>query len=702
MNIKQPLKIDTLIKSKNIAELLAEEDLVTIAQRVIHDYDIDLESRADWETRNADSLKLALQLTTQKSIPWPNCANVMYPLITMAAMQCHAREYPALIVGSEPVKCRVVGRDERGLKTLRAGRVSAHMSYQLLEEDTNWEEEMDRVLFTKGIIGSAFKKVYYDPALQHNVAEGVLAQDLVIPYKAKSLEKASRITQKIELSRNTIYERVARGIYLDLQTEQGQQTRDTTTEQQQVSDTLQGQTPASGDFDTPLLVLEQHRYLDLDGDGYEEPYIVTVEKESKKIRRIVARYFKDSITTRKVLGEVKILYIKPQHFYVKYGMLPSPDGGIYDIGFGALLGSINHTVNTVINQLLDQGTLATLGGGFLGRGAKLRRGQAQFLPGEWKQVDGSGNDLKNSVVPLPINPPSQVLFSLLGLLINAGERVVGTTEIMTGDNIGQNTPAQTAQEMVKQGSVVFGGIFKRTYRSLKKEFQLWYRLNQIYIEDNQSFTDLTTGNDAMVMPEDYQGSENEVKPSADPNISSVEKRVQQAMFLKQMSASGPGYIPLAIEKRLLEAAQIPYLSEVWDGQSPPPANPKVQAEQARLEFDMMKLKADMQYKQLALMLEAQKVSAEIQELQARAAQEMANAEGMQAGHMIALLNAEIGAKKHQQDGLLQTIKVIKELVDSTQVAQQGGKDGGVQVSTDQGGMGAMAAQPGNQGGFALP
>ncbi len=696
MELESQLKIESLTALSNVAEKLSEKDRTAIGHQVVHDYLLDCEARAEWEDRNAEALKLALQVVEAKSDPWPGCANVKFPLVTIAAMQCHAREYPALINGTEIVKCRVIGEDATGAKTARAKRVAAHMSFQVLEEDSNWEDQMDRVMFTKPIVGTAFKKVYYDPSAGHNISEMVLAQDLVIPYKAKSLEKASRLTHKIPLSKNALYERKVRGYFLDVLDAGATPAQQSNTPLDQVSDNVQGIHATAGDNDTDRLILEQHRYLDLDGDGYAEPYIVTVDFETKKLLRIVVRFFEDAIERQK--GAV--VKITPNQHFVKYGMIPSPDGGIYDLGFGALLGPLNHTVNTVINQLLDAGTLSTLGGGFLGRGARLRRGQNKFQPGEWKQVDGSGADLKNSVVPMPITPPSQVLFSLLGMLVNYGERITGTTDIMSGQNVGQNTPASTAQELVKQGSVVFNSIFKRTYRSLRDEFRMLYHLNQLYLEDQTSFENLSTGDNAMILREDYLGKDTDIRPAADPNIASVEKRIQQAIFLKQAAASGPGYNPLAVERRLLEAAQIPYISEVWNESTPAPQQPKIVLEQMKLEFQQQKLKADMQYKMLELMQQAEKIRAEVLELEAKATLEQAQAKGEAVGKMIALMNTQIAQQKNKQDGLIQSVKVIKEILDS--MSQQGGKDGGVQVPSQSGGVGGVAAQPMQPGGQEVP
>ena len=693
MDLFAKLDITKLISVPNIAEQLDEKDLVTIAEQVLHDYDVDCQSRVEWENRNADALKLALQVVEAKNDPWPGCANVKFPLVTIAAMQCHAREYPALIAGTEIVKCRVIGDDIDGQKTARAKRVAAHMSFQVLEEDSNWEDQMDRVMFTKPIVGTAFKKVYFDPTTGHNTSEMVLAQDLVIPYKAKSIEKANRLTHRIYFSKNAIYERVARGLFSDVLGESQPQQQTDISPLQRVSDEVQGRHDVADESDADRLVLEQHRYLDLDGDGYAEPYIVTVDEQTRKILRIVARFFKDGIEKR----SGKILSIKPTIHFVKYGMIPSPDGGIYDLGFGSLLGPLNHTVNTIINQLLDAGTLNNLGGGFLGKGVRLRRGQNVFGQGEWKQTDSQ--DLRGQVYPLPTKEPSQVLFALLGMLVNYGERIVGTTDIMSGQNVGQNTPASTAQELVKQGSVIFNSIFKRTYRGLRDEFRMLYRLNQLFLEEQTSFEDLSTGKNVMILAEDYRGKETDIRPAADPNVASVEKKMQQAMFLKQASAQGPGYIPIAVERRMLEAAGIPYLSEVWNEKTPTPKNPKIELEQAKLQLAQAEMQLNAKLAMMELLQKADKLKAEVMELTARATKEMAQAKSEEVNQKLGVINTQITAKQAQQDGIIQSVKVMQELMASMQ--QQGGNNGGVQVQRQPGGVGAMETQPGNEGGQAV-
>ena len=293
MNLKDKFDINNLMYEANIADLLCKEDLATIGLQVVKDFDNDLMSRSSWEKRTEASLKLALQVAETKNFPWANASNIKFPLITIAALQYHARSYPVLIDSDLPVKCRVVGDDKDGLRSLRSSRVEQHMSYQLLEEDEDWESEMDKVLITQPIVGCAFKKTYYDPIRKHNISENVLAKDLVVNYWTKSLETASRVTHVLQMTRNEIYERTARGLWLE-------GVSDGRTQQwssvamgdalQRAQDKAQGmQPPEPNDSSTPIEILEQHCHIDFDDDGYAEPYIVYVRRDNKKVARIVAR-----------------------------------------------------------------------------------------------------------------------------------------------------------------------------------------------------------------------------------------------------------------------------------------------------------------------------------------------------------------------------------------------------------------------------
>ena len=692
------MDIKKLIKSSNLVEDLEDEELVSsIGRQVVEEYKKDLESRSDWEERMANALELALQVQEEKSFPWPGASNVKFPLITIAALQYHARAYPSLINGTDVVKSRVIGTDPDGQKRARAERISMHMSYQILEEDENWEEQMDRTLITQPIIGCAFKKSYFDPNKGHNISEHILAKNLVVPYFAKSLETASRITHVLEFSKNDIQSRINRGIFSDLELtspksllhkDEFQEAHDNAHGLKEPGDTVN----LVESNDQVFTFLEQHRYLDLDEDGYLEPYIVTVREDTEQVYRIVARYFEDSITKNK---KGDILNIEPIHHFTKYPFIPSPDGGFYDLGFGVLLGPLNESINTLLNQLIDAGTMSTTAGGFLGRGVKIRGGDSSFKPMEWKRIDSTGDDLRKNIFPLPVREPSQVLFTLLELLINYGERIAGATDVMVGINPGQNTPAETSRNAVEQGMKVFNGIFKRTYRSLKEEFRKLYKLNQLFLPENTSFMDLNKGSQVGISYKDYLESSKTVRPAADPEMISDSQRINQANSLLGISKAIPGFNLYEVGKRYLEAHKIRDIQVLFPDPKgpnavPPPQNPKVQIEQMKTQVKMQEMQMQVKQAQMELMNEVELTQAKIMKLRAEAIKALADAQGVESGHQIALIEAQIGAAKAHQDGLLKQIQIMQKAM------EKGGS------GNESSGMGKLETGPGNQGGMAGP
>ncbi len=389
MKFTTKLTIADVLVSDNIAEELSQEEVSALGREVIRTYEMDRTSRQEWEKRTEESLKLALQVVENKSFPWTNASNIKFPLITIAALQYHARAYPALLPGNDVVKCRVIGTDKTGEATARASRIQTHMSYQVLEQDEAWEDQMDKVLITQPIIGCAFKKTYYDPHHKHNISENILAKDLVVDYWTKSLDTASRISHVLYLTNNDVYERKTRGLFRDVDLNEPGVTQQTGLQQAQNKE--QGLNPPQNDDSKPMEFIEQHCSLDLDGDGYEEPYIAVVHKESKTLVRLVARFFPSNIEWGK---DKEVVTIKAENYFTKYPFIPSPDGGFYDLGFGALLGPLNESINTLINQLVDAGTMSNTAGGFLSRGIKMRGGALSFAPNEWKPVDSTGDDLR--------------------------------------------------------------------------------------------------------------------------------------------------------------------------------------------------------------------------------------------------------------------------------------------------------------------
>jgi chaperonin GroES len=663
LDLDVKLKIEDLVKSPNIAEMLEEEALKTIGAAVWDEWTIDKTSRQDWEDKTAEAMKLALQVMEEKTFPWENASNVKFPVVTLAALQYQARAYPSLIPSPDVVKCKVVGPDPDGTKQQRADRIAEFMSFQVLEEDECWEENTDKVLISQAIVGCAFKKSYFDPALKHNVSEHVLAKDLYIPYFAKSLDKASRITQILYVSKNDLVQKNRLGFYTEYDSK-SQPTIDTSSPLYEAREEAQGVHAPSNDPSASIELLEQHRYLDLDGDGYEEPYIVTVVKDTQQVLRIVARYFSDDIK-RNTKGQIVCIY--PQHYFTKFSFIPSPDGGIYDLGFGVLLGPLNQSINTILNQLVDAGTLANTAGGFLGRGVKFRSGDNSFKPFEWKRVDSTGDDLRKGVFPLPVREPSPVLFQLLSLLIDYSERVGMSVDPLVGVNPGQNTPAETSRNMIAEGQRVFNAVFKRTYRGLKEEFRKLYKLNTLYMNDQQ---DYYVGDEwKQALQADFSGEGKEIVPAADPNMITDEQKINQAMMLKSTAMENPGmYNGLEVEKRYLKALKIPEaeIQQLLNTQPPPPPppDPKIIVESMKLEFAKYKLQTDVQ---LAIMDKQQELAylqAEITEKEARAMLAMAQAESVESGQQLAALQQAVALMKQKQDGVKQALEVlvkVKEL-----------------------------------------
>ena len=669
MNLKNTFDINELVYEPNIASLLSKDDLETIGMQIVKDFDNDLLSRSSWEKRTETSLKLALQVTENKNFPWANASNVKFPLITIAALQYHARSYPVLIDNDLPVKCRVVGEDKDGLRTLRATRVEQHMSYQLLEEDEDWESEMDKVLITQPIIGCAFKKTYYDPIRKHNVSENVLAKDLVVNYWTKSLETASRVTHVLQMTKNEIYERTARGLWLEGVSEGRQQQYSSIAMGnglQSLQDKAQGmQPPEPNDSSTPTEILEQHCHIDFDGDGYAEPYIVYVRRDNKKVARIVARYTQNDIERNE---SNDVLSIKAEQYFTKYPFIPSPDGGFYDLGFGVLLGPLNESINTIINQLVDAGTMANTAGGFLSRGIKLRGGNYTFNPMEWKHVDTTGDDLRKGIVPLPVREPSQVMFTLLNLLINYGERIGGSVDILSGQNPGQNTPAETTRTMAEQGMKVFNGIFKRTHRSLKQEFRKLYRLNQIFVSENTPYVSDSTGS-GMVLASDYEGPVTDVMPTSDPSITSEAQRINQASAIASRVAATPGlYNRYEAEYAFLKALKVTNIDRLLPDPNgpnaiPAPVNPKLQIEQLKIQAKQASDQLTMKIALLKLMGEAELDQAQIQKLQAEVEEIKIGIVTEGERMRIQEINMQIGLQRERREGVMNAIKTMNTAFD---------------------------------------
>ena len=723
MDYNPKLKIEDLVSSSNIAEIINQTDegkeyLVKLGEDVVNGYLEDKSSRMEWEQRQANSLKLALQVVESKSFPWQNASNVKFPLVTIAAMQFHARAYPALIDSPNVAKTFIVGDDPTGVESARGERISGHMNYQIFVEDESWEEQMDRALLALPIAGCIFKKTFFDPVKGINQSVLVLPNDLVVDYYATSLDTAQRITHALDWNKNTLLEKIRSGIFLDRElTDPAAQSSSSI---DIAKDQSQG-TNDSGTMNKAYSILEQQCYVDLDGDGYKEPYTISVREDTKQVFRIVAKYFDQGDVHRSNDGAIKrfealfdkegyqeqrrsieaeidrlrkdkdnkIVRITPIKTYVKYGFIPSPDGGFYDIGYGTLLGPLNASVDTLINQLIDSGTMSNTAGGFLGRGVKLRKGVNSFDPFEWKTIDSTGDDLRKNIFPLPVREPSQVLFTLLSLLVNYSERISGSTDMMTGQNPGQNTPAETSRTMVEQGMKIFSGIYKRVYRSLKEELKCLYRLNELYLEEQVHFQDLTTGKGLMINRADYISGNIHVVPEADPNIASDGQKLHQAMTLKAEAMSVPGFNLYEVEKRVLKALKIKGIDQLYPDPKgpnavPPPPNIKLEIEKMKAQSKQAQMQLDMKMAMAKLMSEVELNKAKVQKLEAEAIKALAEAGGVDVGHQIELIKTQIEAEKNQQHGLMKSLEILSKVMEKSDDSDTSGNDGMGKQPSDSG------------------
>lgn len=584
------MDLETVVNSVNVAENLSQEELDEIASDLHASIKQDERSMEDWFKKYNDYLELAMQIKKKKTFPWPNAANIKFPILTIAALQFQARAYPALVDGKSIVKGRVVGYDPSGNKALRAERIGKHMTYQLMDEIENWDEDMDRLCLLLPIAGCVFKDIGWDSLDEKIFADLVLPTDMIIDYWAASMEDARRITRKLYFFQNTIIEKQRDGIFLDVELSPPPQYTKTKEEEERQARKYSGGQPS----DTPYTVYKCQTYLDLDNDGYKEPYIVLLTEHDKKILRISPNF---SLEDVKKNAKGDIVKIRPKKNFVKYDMFPSPDGGLLGVGFGLFLGSLNEVVNSSINQLLDQGTMLTTSGGFLAKGIKLKGGRMSFEPNEWKVVPTTGDDLRKGVVPLPIREPSEVLLKLLLAIDQKSTQIPAISEISTGKLPGQNTPATTTISSIEEGMKVFTAVYKRIHRQLKKEFRIIFNLNKQYLTEDKYFAVLDsdgTEKQGMVSLDDYKADDLDVIPDSDPNVASAVIRLLKAQALLELIPLG-AVDPAKAGQRILIAMDQPNPQELMPQPQP---DPKMAAMQAKAQMDQQKSQMEMQIKGL--------------------------------------------------------------------------------------------------------
>lgn len=570
------LDIRKFIGMDNISPELDDIDLIAIGQLVVNEYKIDETSRGEWKDKTKQALEFAGQKTQPKVFPWENAANILFPLITTASIQFAARAYPAIVQNMNVVKGVVVGSDKGtpvmrggevvpdpqdpqnplwidppGSKRIRADKIGDHMSWQLLSEMPEWEPETDTLLHQLPIVGGAIRKTYWDPGLNRNNSVLVPLLNLVWNRQAKSFESAPRHTEELEFYPYEIEQFERSGLWETI---------------------TYGATDADkadqSDSEAPQVFLEQHRRLDLDDDGYPEPYIVTVHRPSAKVVRIVARFDEEGIREGK---DGELLRIDPINYYTLYPFLPDPEGGSYPVGFGQLLRPLNEAINTTINQMLDAGTLQNTGGGFIGSSLSMHTGSVKFQVGEYKPVNNKGVAIRDAIYTMQWPGPSTVLFQLLGLLIEAGNQVAAVKDVLTGETQA-NQQATVTLAMIEQGLKVFTSIHKRIYRALKSELNKLYDLNRKHLTEDAEYRKGDTWH--YVNADDYRLGGG-VEPVADPTMVTDMQRLGRAQVLMGFN-NDPLMNQVEIRRRFLDAAQIERPEDIIVD-TPPPPNPELQA-----------------------------------------------------------------------------------------------------------------------------
>ncbi len=644
-------KLAVIMQVPNIADVLKEEKLGNIASQVIEEYEIDKRSRDLWEKRIGEAMDLAMMVSDAKNYPFDGASNIKYPLLTVAALQFNARAYPAIVLGDRVARCKTVGRDPQGKKAARAERVSEHMSYQLLSEDPAWEEDTDKLLIILPIVGSAFRKVWFDPSLGKKRSRLISSGNLVVNYFARSMEDVPRVTEEMRLYPYEIAERIRGKRFIEFNySDAGSEpmTNEGNKQKEQQADPQ--------DKDAPHLFLEQHRLLDLDEDGYPEPYVVTVHHTSQKVCRIAANFDADSIT---IADDGKVSAIRRNDYFVKYQFLPSPDGGFYGWGFGWLLKDIGESINTTLNMMMDAGHIANIQGGLVSSSVGIKEKSIRLKMGEWRVLQGV-NDLRQSVMPIQYPGPSAVLFNLLGLLIEAGKEVAAIKDVLTGDTPA-TAPVGTTLAIIEQGLQVFTSIYKRVHRALKTELGLHAKLNKQFLSP-EKYNQFFDGPEQYDPQADYNDQDMDIVPISDPNSVTKQQRLGKAQLVMQIAKENPAIDQMAATRRMLEAAEIDDVDELM-------AKPDPEQEM------LMKV---------AAMLELQDKDAQIDKTRADT------------------LKVETGAMKDVADiavakegNFLSRAKIILDTLKTEQAAEQAQEQAQLEGQNGQGRVPGMEGQPGD-------
>jgi hypothetical protein len=511
---------------RNLAEDMDDRMLGKISYTLINDYKRDKESRQDWEQGYVSGLDLLGFRYRDQTRPFQGASGVTHPLLAEAVTQFQAQAYKELLPSSGPVRSQVVGEDTQEVEN-QAQRVEDFMNYMLMEKMEEYTPDFDQLLFYLPLAGSAFKKIYYDEIMGRAVSKFIPAEDLVVPYYATDLKDCERITHIVKMSENDILKKQEAGFYRDIEL---QETNPNESDIQKKYDELEGTSSSGNNIDFQFNILEMH--VDLDLSEFEKtsnnkdrnvkiPYIVTVDEGSQKILSIYRNWDeKDELKIRK-------------DYFVHFKFLPGL--GFYGFGLIHMIGGLSRSATQSLRQLLDAGTLANLPAGFKARGLRIRDDDQPFQPGEFRDVDAPGGNIKDQFQLLPFKEPSTVLYQLMGYCVEAGQRFAAIADLQVGDG-NQQAAVGTTIALLERGSRVMSAIHKRCYYSMRTEFRLLSKVFATYLPPVYPYA--VHGGDRFVKLTDFDDRV-DVIPVADPNISSLAQRVTLANETLKIAMSAP-------------------------------------------------------------------------------------------------------------------------------------------------------------------
>ncbi len=509
----------------NLAELLPDDVIDPLGSKLYTDYSDYKMSRRDWEKAYTSGLDLLGFNYEDRTEPFKGASGASHPVLAEAVTQFQSLAYKELLPAQGPVRTQIVGLQSPD-KEQQAIRVKEYMNYQICSVMKEYEAEFDQMLFYLPLAGSAFKKIYYDEIMQRAVSKFVPADDLVVPYTATSLDDAETIVHVVRMSENELRKQQVGGFYRDIEVNPSYVNE---SELEQKERGLEGAN--KGRDDRMFTLLECHVNLDLEGfedaspegelTGIKLPYIVTLEEGTRKILSIRRNY---------EAGDAKKTKIQ---YFVHFKFLPGL--GFYGFGLIHMIGGLSRTATAALRQLLDAGTLSNLPAGFKMRGIKMRDEAQSLQPGEFRDVDAPGGNLRDAFMTLPFKEPSATLLQLMGVVVQAGQRFASIADLQVGDG-NQQAAVGTTVALLERGSRTMSAIHKRIYAAMKREFMLLARVFKLYLPPVYPYD--VIGGQRQIMQADFDDRV-DIMPVADPNIFSQTQRISLAQTELQLASSNP-------------------------------------------------------------------------------------------------------------------------------------------------------------------